>query len=85
MIDLLGRLSARAACTQGLCGCVGYEEEGPVEGQALTVGRTAAPVVGYAEGEGVGRDAQIGHDWGHLGLGGGLNTVQTAIYALPVR
>lgn len=32
-----------------------------MEGYALAVGRTAAPVVGCAEGEGVGGGAQIGH------------------------
>lgn len=34
-----------------------------MEGHALAVGRTATPVVGYAEGEGVGGGAQIRHVW----------------------
>lgn len=64
MVDLFGRLSARAACLEGLWGCIRYEEERPVKRKALAVGRTTAPVVGNAETKSVGWRAQIGHDWG---------------------
>lgn len=86
MVELLGTFSARAACAQRLCGCIRYEEEGPVEGHALAVGRTAAPVVSYAEGEGVGRGAQIGHVWAEReSINGGLYTLESAIYVALVR
>ena len=63
VIDLLGGVSASAAPAQRLWGGIRYEEECPVKGLALAVGRTTTPVVGDTESKCVGRNAHIGHDW----------------------